>query len=442
MLQFNIQGSLVDYHFNNKGSWFGSLLNKCPSAWLQNKRKADNAEGLWRIHDDLYDVTDFIDVHPGGRFWLEETKGTDITELFESHHVISDVPEMMIKRFKIREAVGSRRSNYTFDDKGFYRTVKRRVREVLKTIPKKQSYSSFHMDSLMIITFILICLTNYISSYSFVILIGIFTGLSLTSVHNYIHTRDNWRMHYADILWFPCRIARIVHIFSHHAFTNTCVDLQLTFSQPIVNVFPQPKGFSVKYLSLIYTPLLLWPAVTYAAQLLRILDYWSSKNRKIDKKSFLFLILPTLTYLFSHQTLFGALLTWSIITMVESVVFSVLAFTTNHVHPNIYMEGDLTRSEKLDWGINQLDTVNDRQFVTGNKFLVLISFGDHALHHLFPTLDHGLLHHLYPIVEETLKEFNIKGIRMTSHADLFVGFFKRMKIEIPNLDAASLGYTK
>lgn len=85
----------------------------------------------------------------------------------------------------------------------------------------------------------------------------------------------------------------------------------------------------------------------------------------------------------------------------------------------------------MDWGINQLDTVCDRYEITGNKFLVLVSFGDHALHHLFPTLDHGILHHLYPIALETMKEFNV-DIRMMNQIDMFLGYFRRLAKEIKN----------
>lgn len=59
---------------------FTSVLNKYPSyrndgvngcwKYLQGRRKDDNAESLWRVHDKLYDLSDFIDQHPGGRQWL------------------------------------------------------------------------------------------------------------------------------------------------------------------------------------------------------------------------------------------------------------------------------------------------------------------------------------------------------------------------------------
>ena len=61
----------------------------CPESWLAAKRKADSCDGetfscsedssTWRLHDDLYDLTSFVEKHPGGRDWILMTRGTDIT---------------------------------------------------------------------------------------------------------------------------------------------------------------------------------------------------------------------------------------------------------------------------------------------------------------------------------------------------------------------------
>ena len=36
------------------------------STWLEGKRIDDNVGDYWRIHDKLYDLTEFISKHPGG----------------------------------------------------------------------------------------------------------------------------------------------------------------------------------------------------------------------------------------------------------------------------------------------------------------------------------------------------------------------------------------
>lgn len=50
-----------------------------PTQWLTGKAMDDGAEGLWRVHDKLYDLTDFVKKHPGGDEWLELTKVSAIS---------------------------------------------------------------------------------------------------------------------------------------------------------------------------------------------------------------------------------------------------------------------------------------------------------------------------------------------------------------------------
>lgn len=68
----------------NKDVRLTSILNKYPSfrddkingcwRWLEGRRADDNAEGLWRVHDKLYDLKNFVNKHPGGKEWLALTE--------------------------------------------------------------------------------------------------------------------------------------------------------------------------------------------------------------------------------------------------------------------------------------------------------------------------------------------------------------------------------
>lgn len=51
--------------------------------WLEGKRADDGAEDLWRIYDNLYDLTDFIKKHPGGSQWIAFTKVRESLEMNE-----------------------------------------------------------------------------------------------------------------------------------------------------------------------------------------------------------------------------------------------------------------------------------------------------------------------------------------------------------------------
>jgi fatty acid desaturase len=84
-----------------------------------------------------------------------------------------------------------------------------------------------------------------------------------------------------------------------------------------------------------------------------------------------------------------------------------------------------------DWGICQIDAVKDRTEINNSQFLVLVTFGEHCLHHLFPTVDHWHLHHLYPVFDETCKEFGIT-YKPGTVLDLLKGQFLQLAKNEPN----------
>lgn len=59
----------------------------------------------------------------------------DITEFFETHH-FSGNPEKMLPKFFVRDAILPRNFKITFHENEFYKTLKRRASEKMKTIDK------------------------------------------------------------------------------------------------------------------------------------------------------------------------------------------------------------------------------------------------------------------------------------------------------------------
>lgn len=107
-------------------------------SYLDAKRLDDGVEdGLWRIHDSLYDLTDFIKSHPGGPDWLILTKGTDITEAYETHHLYPEKLEPYLKKYYVRPASTPKNMKLTFHPDGFYITLRKRVSDKLRQIDVK-----------------------------------------------------------------------------------------------------------------------------------------------------------------------------------------------------------------------------------------------------------------------------------------------------------------
>ena len=69
-------------------------LIESPEVWLADKRALDRerlggalTDSLWAVHGKLYDLEPYLDRHPGGRAFLELTRGSDVTDAFEVHHI-------------------------------------------------------------------------------------------------------------------------------------------------------------------------------------------------------------------------------------------------------------------------------------------------------------------------------------------------------------------
>lgn len=163
--------------------------------WLDGKRIDDNAEGLWRIHNKLYDLTSFISRHPGGADWLRDTKGIDITEQFETHH-ITGLAEKILPKFYVREAALPRNYKTTFNRNGFFKTLQRRVANKLDFLDQSSvSNSRLYCDFALVSTVFWSVIAARDESYLVALIAALSVMWLATIAHNFIHQRDNWRMY-------------------------------------------------------------------------------------------------------------------------------------------------------------------------------------------------------------------------------------------------------
>ena len=86
--------------------------------------------------------------------------------------------------------------------------------------------------------------------------------------------------------------------------------------------------------------------------------------------------------------------------------FLLQSMNAAHHHTSIFHDNGSRKFEgKVDFGWFQLQATKDRKETVKKWWLSPLVFGDHQLHHLFPTIDAGRLPELYPIFEKTVKEF-------------------------------------
>ncbi|XP_055539793.1 cytochrome b5-related protein-like isoform X2 [Wyeomyia smithii] len=396
--------NLITSITNKYPSYRDDLLLKTPHFWLEGRREDDGAEGLWRIHDTLYDLTDFAARHPGGPSWIQLTKGTDITELFETHHLTTKA-ENLLPKFKVREATEPRNIRLTFKDDGFYRTLKRRVREKLSELdysPVKTS--NLIIDSLVASALLFAFLAVKFNSYLMAAACGLCINWTVISAHNYFHKKDNWRMRLFNLAFFSYREWRVSHAMSHHHYANSVLDLEVSYFEPALCWLPNPdKGLVQRFGAWFYGPI-LYSIMMLMEYLKRFVESYKLGRNTFFADDLIAFILPTFMYLVDSSSIMTVLKLWIVILLVTSFLFGLTGLNAAHHHPDIFHSGDKIPDE-IDFGVYQIATVIDRADVKGSQFAVLTSFGDHCLHHMFPTLDHGVLPQLYPIFFKTCDEF-------------------------------------
>lgn len=396
---------------------------RTPYAYLEGRRQIDGAEGLWRVRNGLYDLQDFIKFHPGGSEWLQLTRGTDITELFESHH-LTDKASRVLSKYYIRDAASPRSIPLTFEPNGFYRTFKKRAVEALKDVDfHNASIKSNIIADFLVITAIVLSLAAVSKqSYLFVVAAGTFLAWTTIAAHNFFHMRDNFRMFYFDLSAMSSKEWRITHAMSHHSYPNTMWDYEIYVIEPLLQWMPNKEKSMVKsVISQLISPL-IWATLFFGQLIKRYYSVMYEYN-SFEYRDAVPFVLP-ISMCFTAPSIFLALKYWLMIIVVSSFIFSMIGFNAAHHHPDIFHDGDIYRDD-LDWGLLELDAVRERKVIDDSDFLVLTNFGQHHLHHLLPTVDHTYLHLCNDAFEETCKEFGISTEKWTQW-ELVKGQFQQL----------------
>ena|SRR3990167_1008836 len=404
---------------------------KTVERWLLGKRNDDGIDSnLWRVHDKLYNLEKFN--HPGGKEWLDANKGTDITEAFEAHHINSEFVEKLLANYFVKNTETPRNSPFTFEENGFYKTLKKRAAPVIKKHGSGPSTTmNLIMDSLVFSFISTWILTIYFQNKYLAVLSGFFLNLVIICSHNYFHKKNNFRMFYFDLSMMSSSEWRVSHAISHHLFPNTVADIEVSALEPFLNFFPKEKSFFSKYFVILYSNLIY--LIIFPQQFIGRMIRTLLGTHKFELANAIVIVELFITMLFSSSILSGLWL-WFLIHISSSYFFSFIGLIAAHHHPDIWHHGDTLKYNSNDWGIRQIEAVRDRKDVTGNLFLVVTMFGDHTLHHLFPTVDHSKLKYLYPVLIETCKDFNI-DFKFYSIFELALGKYKQLARSQPRQTA-------
>lgn len=94
---------------------------------------------------------------------------------------------------------------------------------------------------------------GYLNSFLVAGLAGLLVSLTASGAHNFFHQKHSWRRYLFELSFMSSREWMVSHALSHHIFTNTMQDLEITFFEPVIAFLPYTdKPAVVRYASWAY----------------------------------------------------------------------------------------------------------------------------------------------------------------------------------------------
>mmetsp|Transcript_15998 Transcript_15998/g.26142 ORF Transcript_15998/g.26142 Transcript_15998/m.26142 type:complete len:482 (+) Transcript_15998:50-1495(+) len=439
------------------------------------------ADAWCSVHGNVYDVTNFSNVHPGGDLILLAA-GKDASILFETYHP-KGVPDAVLRKYRIGSIPKTDKqpaSFYSWDSE-FYKVLRERVVERLKTLhlSRRGGHEIWIKAVLLLVTF-------WTSMYFMcsldpnggAVVAAITVGLSAAFIGTCIQHDGNhgafsnsrwmnkisgWTL---DMIGASGTTWEIQHVLGHHPYTNLIEvqenqikqesDPDVFSTYPMLRLHPwhvrrfyhrfqpfyAPLLFGLMTLSKVFTQdfkvaitrhLFQIDADCRYGDIKYLVRFWSMKVL-----SFLYMIAIPIycqgymqgfkLFLIAHFTCGELLATMFIVNhIIEGVSYAIKDNNEDARPRTIHGVAPMKPSERdvpsNDWAAVQCQTsVN---WAVGSWFWNHFSGGlNHQIeHHLFPSICHTNYVYIQPVVESTCKEF---GVPYQAETSLWTAYWKML----------------
>jgi len=347
---------------------------------------------LYKIHDKLYDLTDFVKVHPGGQDMFNNLKpDTNITPMIYSYHknpksILAMLPKYEVP--KTDDIIIKYDTNYTYDK---YCELKKMVYDEIheKKIPlywsnKEIAYNAFMLSVYLGVWTYCFCNANNLSCWWMVLLAFIVVGFNALVFHETSHNvgfkNQNINTFISTYIAYPFLSVgewKERHNYLHHCFTNTEYDTDFDKNKLILrhsNAHAHYFHHKLQYL--------------YASFLFVLNGYNKTIIRNIKVKDYP----PLLGIIFVYYWfgIINALILFGCV----GFGYTFIANLSHIQHECIQLNND----KKNDFLYNQISTAMN--YKTDNPIIrfTCFSLDIQIEHHLFPNIPHSSLRQIQHIV--------------------------------------------
>jgi len=383
-------------------------------------RKKKTVPDVWKVHDKFYDLTPFLSRHPGGSAFLEIAKNTDITALFESHHVhdADRIRAEILPKYEISKPEAMSKGwiqiegapEWDFSANGFFKATQKGVAEALPKSSLKRFdwwYDNLVLGCGILSWFSLygLLFTNTYKPLWYFLTFALRVVIVAGAGHYYLHSGETWREMFWDF-YSPMSswVWKYEHCISHHIHTSTQFDLQMDGPRKIRKMPGTPNPIRIVLL------MIVGPFITY------IKNFATLSETQAPLKYYMARVPMFIELIFAYRC--GMFFNYCSF-IVGAALYATLFLFCSHQLPNQqlavaakmvngkflsdapYIKDNLKVHPK-DWGLHQMMTSKDF-YVTGNytidNFIMVIAHNQVA-HHFFPIFNP--LH--YEVVEQVIRK--------------------------------------
>ncbi len=408
--------------------------------------------GWVAIDGIVYDVTDFIERHPGGKEMILLALGRDATDLFKSYHPFSDKPWEVLKKRKVGTLATYEHPSYK-KDSGFYKDAAMAVKQYFDEtgLDRKGPLVMFlRMAPAYVVFAVCFYVTFIIRNVALsvrcisAVLLGAAQGMPLTgwmhdASHASIGSSEKWWWSIGrfalDVVSGSSMLSwRNQHVIGHHVYTNVMgadPDLPVKIDSDPRRLVDEQKWRSFYQWQHIY----LLPLYGILGLKSRMQDFTEVFSRRmngpirvnpISTQDYLRMVAGKAIWAFYRivvpLTLANTLSAsqfWTLFMVAEWTTGYWLAFNfqVSHVSEEcefLYSdtgkrsEGKCPNDIADEWAVKQVTTTLD--YGHGSWWAAYLSgaLNYQTVHHLFPTVSQYHYPAITPIVMEVARKHGIK----------------------------------
>jgi linoleoyl-CoA desaturase len=366
----------------------------------------------YKIHDKLYDLTDFVKNHPGGVDVFNNLKSDiNITPMIYTYHKNPKTILEILPKYEIpmdNNIVIKYDTNYTYDK---YCELKQLVYDEFyeKKIPLYWSNREITYNFFMLSLYFGVwghCFYNATDlSYWWIVLLAIMnTGICNLIFHETAHYcgfKNQKLNYYLNVCSYPVMVEsnwKFIHNYSHHCFTNTEHDFDFSLPNQIIRHSSSQKYNWYNKLQNIYSLFIFQLSFLHKGIFI-----------SMKRGTYNWLCFPILIYFFG---VYKALLWYSLC----GILFAFIAQLSHIQHECI----EINNEKKNDFLYNQVSS--SMNYITGRPITRFICFGlDIQIeHHLFPSVPHSSLRQIKHVVRNFCIKNDIPYIEKPS---IFPAFY-------------------